>query len=354
LAVLAVLYTLYFARSFLLPITFAVMLSFLLSPLVRGLRRLWIPPPLSASVTVLALVGMLGFGIYQLSGPVQAWTATAPATIASAQRRLRQLMAPLERLTRTAQQVEGSITGAPPAEDKPTEVVVAGPSAVSVVFGWGSPVLAALLEVVILLYFLLAAGDLFLEKVIRLLPQMHDKKTAVLIARQTESAISTYLITNLGINAVEGLMVFAALWAIGLPNALAWGVLAVVLEFIPYLGALVMLALLTITALSTFDDLTRILLVPGSYLLANIIQANIVTAMVLGRRLQLNPVAVLVGLAFWFWIWGVPGAFIAVPLMSVFKICCDYIEVLAPIGEFLAGPDAHRQAPERLLERTLG
>jgi predicted PurR-regulated permease PerM len=296
---------------------------------------------------------VLGLGIYQLSGPIQTWTTQAPATVASAQRRLRELMVPLERLTRTAKQVEDNIAGPAPA-DKPQEVVVARPTVVSLVFGWTSPVLAGLLEVAVLLYFLLAAGDLFLEKVIRLLPQMHDKKKAVLIARETESAISTYLITNLGINAVEGLMVFGALWAIGLPNAIVWGVLTVVLEFIPYLGALVMLTLLTVTALSTFDDVTRTLLVPGSYLLANIIQANIVTAMVLGRRLQLNPVAVLVGLAFWFWIWGVPGAFIAVPLMSIFKICCDHMESLATIGEFLGGPETRGPAPERMLERTLG
>ena len=351
---LAVLYTLYFARSFLVPIVFAVLLNFLLSPLVRWLQRFHIPAPLTAGVTVLTLVGVLVLGMFQLAGPVRSWTTGAPATMASAQRKLRQLMVPLERLTRTAQQVEDNLTGTPAAEDQPTEVVVAGPTVVSRVFGWTSPVLAGLLEVAVLLYFLLAAGDLFLEKVIRLLPQMHDKKKAVLIARQTESAISTFLLANLAINAVEGLMVFGALWALGMPNAMVWGLMTVVLEFIPYLGAIVMLALLTITALATFDDLTRILMVPGAYLLANIIQANIVTAMVLGRRLQLNPVAVLIGLAFWFWVWGVPGAFIAVPLMSIFKICCDHIERLAPVGEFLAGPDTRAPAAEPLLERTLG
>ena len=232
---------------------------------------------------------------------------------------------------------------------------MAGPTVVSRVYGWTSPVLAGLLEVAVRLYFLLAAGDLFLEKVIGLLPQMRDKKKAVLIARQTESAISTYLLTNLGINAVEGLMVFGALYALGMPNALMWGVMTVVLEFIPYLGALVMLTLLTVTALATFDDMTRTLMVPGAYLVANIIQANIVTALVLGKRLALNPVAVFISIAFWFWIWGIPGAFIGVPLMAVLKICCDQIEGLAPIGEFLAaGPETRAPATERLLERTLG
>lgn len=356
LVVLAVLYTLYFARSFLIPIVSALLLSFLLSPLVRALQRIHIPPPISAGATVLVLVGVLGLGVYQLSGPIRTWTADAPATLASAQHKLRELLVPLQRLTRTAEEVEDNIngvTGTAPAE-KPTEVVVAGPTVASRIFGWTSPVLAGLLEVFVLLYFLLAAGDLFLEKVIRVLPQMHDKKKAVLIARQTESAISTYLLANLAINAVEGVMVFAALWWLGMPNALVWAIMTVILEFIPYLGAIVMLALIAITALATFDDLPRILMAPGAFLLANLIQANIVTALVLGRRLALNPVAVFVSIAFWYWIWGITGAFIGVPLLSVFKICCDHIERLAPIGEFLAGADTRPAPPEPLLERTIG
>jgi len=339
LAVLAVLYTLYFARSFLIPLTFALLLDFLLSPVVRLLARLRIPTAFGASIVVLALVGLLAVGVYQVSGPVRSWTADAPATLANAQRKIWQLVEPLERLTRSAQRVEEHMTEDARAGEKPTEVVVIGPTMASRLFAWTPALLIALLEVTVLLYFMLAAGDFFLEKVIKILPQAKDKKKAVLIARETESSISTYLIANLGINAVEGVMVGSALWVLGLPNALVWGMLTVVLEFIPYLGAAVMLALLCVTALATFHDLGHILLVPGAFVLANVIQANIVTALVLGRRLQLNPVALLAGLAFWFWIWGIPGAFVGVPLLAIFKICCDHIETLAPVGEFLAGPN---------------
>ena len=334
LAVLGVLYTLYFARTFLIPIAFAVLLAFLLSPLVRLLERIRIPPAFGAAIVVLGVVGVTTLSAYQLAGPVQEWTQEAPATLAKARREIQKLLRPLQKVSETAEQVE-NVAGEAGGGAKPAEVVVRGPSVAARVFGSTQRLAAYVVEVLILLYFLLAAGSLFLEKVIKILPQLADKKKAVRIARETQSSISTYLIANLGINLVEGLMVGAAMWGLGMPNPLLWGALTVLFEFVPYLGAIAMLALLSVTALATFDSLGRILMVPGAFLLANLIQANIVTTLVLGRRLALNPVALFVGLAFWFWIWGVAGAFIGIPLLSAFKICCDNIETLAPVGEFL-------------------
>src|SRR6185436_16055063 len=114
-----------------------------------------------------------------------------------------------------------------------------------------------------------------------------------------------------------------------------WGVLCMLLEFIPYVGAGTMVGLLFVAALSTFDSLGRALLVPACFLAINVVQANLVTPVLLGKRLQLNPVAVFVSLLFWWWLWGIPGAFVAVPLMATFKIFCDHIESLASVGEFL-------------------
>jgi predicted PurR-regulated permease PerM len=344
LTVLAVLYTLYFARTFLIPIAFAILLDFLLSPAVRLLEKLRIPNWLGAAIVVLGLVGFTALAAYRLSGPVKSWVADLPRTLSRAQREIQKLTAPLRGVTETAKRVEEA-TETTPRGDQPTEVVVVGPSVASRVFGSTQRLLGALLEVLILLYFLLAGGDLFLEKVIRVIPSLTDKKKAVRIARETESAISTYLIANLGINLVEGVMVGLAMWALGMPNPVLWGLLTAVFEFIPYLGAFIMIALLSLVALATFDDVGRILLVPAAFLLANLIQANIVTTLVLGKKLALNNVALFVGLAFWWWIWGIPGAFIGVPLMAVFKIYCDHIEALAPVGEFLGARADHRTVP---------
>ena len=343
IAVLGVLYTLYFARTFLIPIAFAILLDFLLSPAVRLLEKLRIPNWLGAAIVVLGLLGATALGVYQLSGPVKTWVADLPQTLSKAQREIQKLVAPLRGMTETARKVEEAAATTPPGE-QPTEVVVVGPTVASRVFGSTQRLLGALLEVLILLYFLLAGGDLFLEKIIRVIPTLTDKKKAVRIARETESAISVYLIANLGINLVEGVMVGLAMWGLGMPNPLLWGFLTVIFEFIPYLGAFIMIALLSVVALATFDHLGQILMVPAAFLLANLIQANIVTTLVLGKKLALNNVALFVGLAFWWWIWGIPGAFIGVPLMAVFKIYCDHIEALAPVGEFLGARAEPRPA----------
>lgn len=344
LAILAVFYTLYFARTFLLPITFAVLLDFLLSPAVRTLVRWHVPLPLSAGLVLLALVSVGGLCVYDLSGPVQSWAESAPETLATAQTRLRRLLQPLRRVTQTAEQVESAAAGGVTGTAKPPEVVVRGPGIVSRLFGSTQRFLAALLEISILLYFLLAAGDLFLQKLIKVLPNLHDRKKAIEIARATEASISTYLLTALAVNVIEGGVVAAALYALGMPNPLVWGALVALLEFIPYLGAVALVVILTLGALASFNDVGHAILIPATYLAINLIQANLISPLLLGRRLALNPVALLVSLAFWFWIWGIPGAFLGVPLLATLKIFCDHIERLAPLGEFLGRRDGEQQA----------
>ncbi|MBC7791123.1 MAG: AI-2E family transporter [Anaerolineae bacterium] len=342
LAVLALLYTLYFARDFLLPISFALLLSFLLSPLVRILARFRIPPPIGSALVMLALLGILGLGTYELARPVQSWAAKAPGTMAAVQQKLTKLRRPIERVTETAEQVQNAATDVAGAT-KATEVVVKEPSLTSRIFGTTQRLLAASLEVAFLLYFLLAAGDLFLQKLIKVLPNVRDKRKAVEIARETESSISTYLLTALIVNILEGVVVGFAMWLLGMPNPALWGALVVLLEFIPYVGAAAMVLILGIAAITTFDSLGHALLVPATFLIINLVQANVVSPMLLGHRLALNPVALFVGLAFWFWIWGIPGAFIAVPLLATFKIFCDHIETLASVGEFLGTRDENER-----------
>jgi len=338
LTVLALLYTLYFARPFLLPIVVALLLSFLFSPLVRTMARWHVKPPLGAGIVVLGLLAVVAFGGYELSGPVQRWAADAPATLATAREKITELAKPLERASRTAAQVESATSAVDGGADA-QEVVVRQPSLIARVFGTTQRFVVGALEVLILLYFLLAAGDLFLQKLIKVLPTLRDKRKAVEIARKTESSISTYLLTVAAINVAEGMVVAGAMWALGMPSPLLWGALVAVFEFIPYLGALAMTAILTLAALTVYDTVGHALLVPGAFLLVNVIQGNFISPMLMGHRLALNPVALLVGLTFWFWIWGIPGAFIAVPLMATFKIFCDHIESLAAVGEFLGMRD---------------
>ncbi|MEO8623208.1 MAG: AI-2E family transporter [bacterium] len=337
LTVLAMLYTLYFARLFLIPIVFALLLNFLLSPVLRFLGRFRIRPPLGAAIVVLLLLASIGGAVYELAGPAQGWAAIAPQSFTRAQLKLRKIIRPMQQVSKNVEQAADAVGGA----DKTKNVMVqtAGPSLSARLFGTTQRLIAGLVEVFILLYFLLAGGDLFLQKLIKVLPHFSDKVKAVEIARATESAVSAYLTTTLLVNVVEGAVVAAVFWLLGMPSVLLWGALVTCLEFVPYLGALTAVVVFTLAGLSTFPDMGHALAIPGSFLAINLLQANFATPLVLGHRLTLNPVAIFIGLAFFFWIWGVPGAFLAVPLLATFKIFCDHIESLAAIGEFLGQRD---------------
>jgi predicted PurR-regulated permease PerM len=334
LVVIAFFYTLYFARAFFLPVTFGLLLNLLLSPFVRTLKRARIPEPIGAAIVVLSIVAAIGVGGYFLEEPAQTWIAKAPQSLAVADIKIRKLRRPMEQMTKSAAQMAraaSATSGVPRTQ----EVTLAGPTIFDRVVSTSASLLAGALETLVLLYFLLASGDLFLQKLTKMLPEFRDKKKAVAIARETETSISMYLSTVALINVIEGVVVALVMWALGMPNPVLWGVLALFVEFVPYLGALVMVGVLTLAALSTFESVGRIIAVPASYLVINLLQAYVLTPLLLGRRLTLNPVAILMGLILWWEIWGVAGAFIAVPLLATFKILCDHIETLAPVGEFL-------------------
>ena len=334
LVVIATFYTLHFARAFFLPVTFGLLLNLLLSPFVRTLKRARIPYPIGAAIVVLSIVAAVGVGGYFLADPAQEWVTKAPQSVAAASVKIRKLRRPMEQVTKSADQMaRAATTGS--TTPRVQEVTLAGPTLMDRFVGASATFLTGALETLVLLYFLLASGDLFLQKLTKMLPEFRDKKKAVAIARETETSISMYLSTVALINVLEGGVVTLVMWALGMPNPVLWGVLVLFLEFIPYLGALVMVGVLTLAALSTFDSVGHIVAVPASYLAINLIQAYLVTPLLLGKRLTLNPVAILLGLILWWEIWGVAGAFIAVPLLATFKILCDHIETLAPVGEFL-------------------
>jgi predicted PurR-regulated permease PerM len=334
LFILATLYTLHFARDFLLPIVLALFLDFLLRPIVRVLSGIRVPEAIGAGLVLLTVFGVIGYAGYQLSGPAAGWIARAPESFTRVEAKLRTLRRPMQQVTQAAERVEEATTLGSQGT-KVQQVQIQGPSLVKQLFGGTSAFLTSLMVVLFAAYFLLAAGDLFLQKLVTSLPQFRDKRTAVLIARETEAQISGYLVTVTAINIGMGLVTGLAMWVLGMPNPTLWGVVAGVLNFVPYIGGMVNLVILALAAILTFDSLGRALLIPGAFLVINIIEGNVVTPMILGRRMRLNTVAVFLGLLFWWYIWGIPGAIIAVPLLAATKIVSDHVQVLRPVGEFL-------------------
>ena len=340
--ILLTFYTLYFARDFFLPVILAILLSMLLTPVIRVLNRIHIPQAASAAVVLVMVLGIATYGIYRLSSPAAEWIERAPQSVSRAQSKLRRLLRPVEEMRQTTEQIEKMATLGKDANTPTVEIRKPGLSEIVLVksqhfFAWGGVTL-------ILLYFLLASGDLFLLKLVKVLPTLKDKKRAVEICRQIQRDISIYLSTVTLVNIALGVAVGSAMFSLGLPNPVLWGVMATLLNYVPYLGALVGITILTIVGILTLDNLTPILLVPCLYFILNVLEAYLITPALLGRKLALNPVVIFLWLVFWSWIWGAVGALLAVPSLAIIKIICDHFMPLSAVGEFLGSePDGTSQ-----------
>ncbi len=320
------------ASAFFLPVIASMLLALLLAPPVRWLARRRVPGGLAAALVVLSVVVVLVAAITMLARPAAVWIARAPETVTQAQARIRKLTAPLVTLQRTAARVQAATST--PGEPVKTKVEVAPPGLLSKIPGTTVGFFGAVSTVLFLTFFLLAAGERFSEKLGDIMPERY-RREMIEGLRDMQAQMSRYLSTSAMIRTGLGLATWGALKLIGLPNPALWGVVAAVLNFIPYLGSLVMLLIIAVASLVSFDDTRHVLLAVGAFLLISVVEGNVVTPMLLGHRLPLNAVAIFVGLLFWSWIWGITGAVLAVPLTVLVKVIADRVAPLEPLGVLL-------------------
>jgi predicted PurR-regulated permease PerM len=335
LFVLAVFYTMYFMRAMLLPLVLALLLSYLLAPLVRAIGRVRIGPPFAAALVLFSLIGLLVYGISFLSEPAAAWLEKAPYSLQQLQQKLLPLKKPIEKVAQATGEID-KLTSPEHPQAQTQAVVVKRSAFADAFFTQGPEFVASTVVMFILLYFLLAYDGVFLTKIIRVTPRLGDKKRAVSIMREIETQISRYLLTITLINIGLGIAVGTTVHFLGLPNPIMWGVMVAVLNFVPYLGALTGIICMTLGAVLSFDSLGYALIFPASYLIIALLEGNFITPWVLGRSLTLNPVLILIALAFWGWMWGISGMILAVPILATFKIFCDHIEPMAPVSELMS------------------
>ena len=331
---LLILYTLKIASAFFVPVVLAILLKFLFASVIRELARFYIPPPLGAAIVIVVMLGALGLGIYQVASPAGEWIGKLPQTVRQVERKLKGVRQSVEEVSKATQEVDRLTTLGP--ADKSPKIEVRRPSLGESLLAPTQEFIVSLGIVIILLYFLLASEDMFLRKIVTVLPNWHEKKIAVDISHQIEQDVSIYLITITAINALFGLAVGVSMYFLGLPAPHLWGVMAGSLHYIPFLGAVIGISMVTLVAAVTLSSLSEIVLVPVVYLSLNLLEEYMLLPLVMGRRLMLNPVIVLLWMIFWAWLWGVPGALMAVPLLAIVKIICDRIEPLAPFGEFIS------------------
>lgn len=326
--------TLHLARSLFLPIVIAGLVTLLLNPTVSLLSRWRLPRGAAAAVVLLSFISLIAVGVHSTFEPASKWIEEAPSSLRQVERKVRRLLKPVEEVSEAARQVE-RLTQMQDA-DKPAPVELnSDPSLGKSLFEGTQNLLVSAGVVLILSFFLLSSGDLFLHKVVRMLPRMKDRKKIVNISRQIQRDVSTYLLTISSINVLLAVCVGTMTHFMGLPNPMLWGVMAATFNFVPYLGAIAGMVILGGASLLTFDDPIQALVPPLIYLALTALEGSIVTPLALGHRLSLNPVVIFLGLFFWGWIWGVAGALLAVPLLISAKIICDHLEPLEPIGELL-------------------
>ena len=332
LFILAVFYTIYFMRSILLPVVLALLISYLLRPIVRGLARLKVPLPVSSALLLIGFFGLIGYGISVLAAPTAGWLEKAPAGFTELQRKL----LPVRKSVAQVAQATGEIEKLTSTNAETKAIEVKRHPISEMLFLRTPEFVASAVLSLILLYFLLVYDQTFIAKLVKLLPTLSDKKTAVGIAHDIESHISRYLFTITAINVCLGLAVGTAVGLLGLPNPVMWGVMVALLNFVPYLGALTGIVCMTIGATLSFDSLGYAFVFPAAYMTLGVIEGSFITPWVMGRSLTLNPVIILLSLTFWGWMWGIVGIILAVPILAAFKILCAHIKPMEPLAEFLS------------------
>lgn len=329
-----VLILFYFARSVVLPVLLALVGSMALRPPVHWLRRRHIPSPVGAALVLCLLAFILGFGLVHFGRPVADWVKSAPETLPRLREKYQHISRPISRLTSALYGTDDENHKTQPAA--PTLSSAGGSQIAGTLFSWTGSVLAGVVETAVLLFLLLASGDRFVLKLARVLQSLGDTGDSVGICRQIQQNISTYLFSVSLINMVLGVVVGLAFRLTGMPNPAMWGAMAFLANFVPYFGPVAGVVVVAGAGLLAFDTVVRGLLPAGAYLLCHILEADLITPLLLGRRFKMNAFVIFVMLMFCGWLWGVLGALLAMPLLVTLNVVCSRVPACAAFAEFLS------------------
>ena len=332
LAILVLFSTLtaaYIAAEVILPIVLAVVLKLLLQPAMRFLGRLHIPRSLAALLLIFSVFAVIaGIGT-AVSSAAKSWAERLPDSLPRIEERLRFVSEPIEKMHRFLNRAD--------TMGRPAASAGSNLGLTETLFRGTQHFASGLFETILVLFFLLVSGDMFLRRLVEIMPRFKDKRQVVDISQQVEGNISAYLLTITFMNALVGIATGVVMWGCGVGDPVLWGVVAFLLNFVPIIGPIVGVALFLFAGLLGIPTFWQALLPAGLYFVIHVLEGETITPMLLARRFTLNPVLVIISLIFWFWMWGVPGAILSVPMLAITKIICDGIGPLNSIGHFLEG-----------------
>lgn len=323
LVVIAVLYTLYFCRTLFLPVFVAGFIALFSSPLVRFIAGFKVPHALAAALVVILLVVGLSAAFVILVEPAGHWFDSLPVL---GEKIAVQMNGLSDRFNVLRAQVMPEAEGQSNAISGALEAVFL--SAFSVVAGTTAMFLVQIAAVFVITYFFLVYGDNLMRNFVRAQSSFAEKKKAVIIFQTVRDDISRYALLISLINISLGLATACVMALLGVEDPLLWGALATILNFAPYIGPLVLSIILISVGFIEYESWVMALTVPGSFLLLNFIESQLVTPTVLGQRFNMNPLLVVLWMFAWGWVWGVIGLLIAIPLLVCFKILSSHLDLL--------------------------
>lgn len=335
LVVISLLATAYFARDVILPIVLGFLLALTLSPLSRAMLRIRIPHVVSA-IALVSATGLLILAIIGgTAGTIAVWSDELPLMGAEIREKLSAMSDAVEEVRAASKEVE-EFSG---AEGTTPEVIIKQPGLLDSAFDTFTQIGATLVVTLVLATLLLSSGELFYRKLVQAFPTMSGKKRALATVYNIERQVSRYLLTITVINSTLGACLWLYLTALGMPNAYVWGIAAALLNFLPYIGGFIGTMMVGAFAIVHFDTLGYALLAPLGYQILTGFEGQFITPWLVGRRLSMNTVAVFLTVVIWGWLWGIPGALVAVPFLVVFKVFCENFEPLHTVGIFLSGDE---------------
>jgi predicted PurR-regulated permease PerM len=350
LAVLATIYALHWAAAVVIPVLLGLMCSYALTPLVNRMHAWRIPRAAGAAMLLLAIAGGAGSTVYALGDDATAMVESLPDAARKLQRAMRgargQPEGPIAKVQRAAakleQAAEVTAAAAPPVTSQGVPRVQVEPPRFSIkAYLWSGTLglvglVGQALVVLFITFFLLVSGDNFRRKMVRIAgPRLSQKKITVQVLDEINTQIQRYLQVQIFTSLLVGLLTWLALLAFGMENAAVWGIVAALLNFIPYVGSMVTAGALALAGFLQFGTLGMALAIGGVSLAINTLEGNLLTPWLTGRAARMSPLVIFVGVLAFGWLWGLWGLLLGAPLLMATKVVCDHLDGLKPIGELL-------------------
>lgn len=304
--------------EFFLPLTAAIVIAIALVPLLEWLERHGLPSTIAAFVSLLAFIMLVNAALAIVILPAAGWFARLPDTLPRIQNNIAPLIDFYEALQSFVDRTLQSVASG--TEATAQAMAAQAPSSVVDYFISAAPAAAIqLFFAVLVVFFFLSSWTRLRRGTIRRRGSFDGAMRTARLIQNVVDATADYLGTITLINVILGVIVALLLWAIGMPSPLMWGGIVALCNYVPYLGPIVAAILLGLGGLMTFDAIGLALAPSLIFIIAHLIEANVITPLILGRRLTINPLLILVSLSFWGWVWGAPGALLAVPLLLILQ-----------------------------------